>query len=104
MKMDMPKKKSKLAMLSKPEKSSKFDASELESEMSAEDMDSGNEHASEADAESKDPEMESQESDAIQQLESVSDEDLMAELRRRGLASKAEEASGEPSSDEQYGV
>jgi len=90
----MEKKKSKLANLSKPGPSKKF---ELESEESDQiDMDRASELAGEsigddAPIESPNPE-----------LGSISDEDLLAELRRRGLDSKAEKLSEEPSGDDEY--
>lgn len=59
--------------------------------------DMANELAGESIGESEDVEAES-----ISELDGVSDEELMAELRKRGLASKAVSASKKPSTDEEY--
>lgn len=94
-------KSSKLSKMSMPSKKKPLDdvaVMELElepmdeeSEDSSDESDTSNEHAGESEGESDGP------------LADASDEDLLAEVRKRGLSEKAAKAEGdEPLSDEEY--
>lgn len=94
------KKPSKLSGMKMPMKG-KFDIMGLDSEDSA---DSKSELAGEGESEMGHEGMESAEKEMQEEnpaLASASDDELMAELRKRGLDSKAQAAS-EPSQDEEY--
>lgn len=96
------KKKSKLDAMSMPGKPSP--GIEIELEMGPEEDESGDmssELAGESEGETGDePRMEDSEGAAA--LQAVTDEDLMAELRKRGLMAKAGKAAGKASEDSEY--
>lgn len=100
----------KLGKLSMPMRGEKKKKSPMEDDMAdmfgAEeseevDADLANEMSGESEGET-DSEEPAEESEDSSELSSIPDEDLMAELRKRGLISKAMSASKKPSPDSEY--
>jgi hypothetical protein len=98
------KKKSKLDAMQMPQKKEGL-AFELElgpDENESPEGDMSSEMAGEAEGESGDEPRMEEESAGSEALAEVSDDDLMAELRKRGLMAKASKASSKPSPDDEY--
>lgn len=88
-KMSMPSKKKPLDDVTVMEL--EMDPADAEADMDSEEADMSNELAGESEGETDGP------------LADASDEDLLAEVRKRGLSEKAEKAEGdEPLSDSEY--
>lgn len=102
MMVSKPGKLSKLNMPSKKKPLDDVAVMELEMEPSGDDAGDDSDTADAEEGDSADADAESSDADTVP-LADASDDELMAEVRKRGLTAKAEKASGdEPTSDDEY--